>query len=172
MLARHGILAEPTPARSTARFPDGADFRIEIPSVEGPAVMRAVVEAAAEGGVTINRVSQGSGAMLLSGAELAEMAGSGRSKGWRSRCSSARGRNGTWAARAVREGPSRGGRMRGARQLRYAMEDVLRGVEQRHPRLPGRRHRPAGTAGQMQGAGQIPESVVWKVSAVMAPPTR
>ena len=35
---------------STARFPDGAHFRIEIPSVEGPRVLDAVVQAAAEHG--------------------------------------------------------------------------------------------------------------------------
>ena len=80
-LARRGIVMESAPQRSTARFPDGADFRIEIPSVEGPAVLRAVVEQAAAEGVTINRVSQGSGAMLLSEQELAEMAGIGADHG-------------------------------------------------------------------------------------------
>src|ERR1700726_49973 len=57
-LARHGVTLEPAAAASTARFPDGAHFRIEIPSVEGPAVLRAVVEAAAGAGLTVNRVSQ------------------------------------------------------------------------------------------------------------------
>ena len=60
VLARHGVTLEPAAAVSTARFPDGAHFRIEIPSVEGPAVLRAVVTAAAAAGVTVNRVSQGS----------------------------------------------------------------------------------------------------------------
>src|SRR5215469_1330187 len=72
VLARRGISAEPAP--SEQRFPDGAHHRIEIPSVEGPAVLRAVVDQAATEGITVNRVSQGSGAMLLSAAELAEMA--------------------------------------------------------------------------------------------------
>ena len=66
---------ETTPQRSTARGPRTApSLRIEIPSVEGPAVLRAAVEQAAAEGVTINRVSQGSGAMLLSEHELAEIA--------------------------------------------------------------------------------------------------
>ena len=51
--------------RDPTSFPDGAAFRIEIPSVEGPTVLRAVVAAADRLGVTVNRVSQGSGAMLL-----------------------------------------------------------------------------------------------------------
>ena len=74
VLARHGIAAEPVPAPSGARFPDGAHFRIEIPSVEGPEVLRAVIDQAKAEDITVNRVSQGSGAMLLSSAELDDMA--------------------------------------------------------------------------------------------------
>ena len=73
-LVQAGLTAEPTGLASQARFPDGAHFRIEIPSVEGPAVFRAVVAEAARRRVTVNRVSQGSGAMLLAAAELTEMA--------------------------------------------------------------------------------------------------
>src|SRR5262249_22751297 len=79
--AGRGISAAPVPAPATLRFPDGAHFRIEIPSVEGPEVLRAVVDQAAAEGVTINRVSQGSGAMLLSAAELTEMAHIGAAHG-------------------------------------------------------------------------------------------
>jgi hypothetical protein len=50
VLARDGITPEPAPLPSPARFPDGAHFRIEIPSVEGPAVFLAVVEAAVAAG--------------------------------------------------------------------------------------------------------------------------
>jgi hypothetical protein len=64
ILAQYGITPEPAPAASLARFSDGAHFRIEIPRVEGPAVFLAAVEAAVAAGVTVNRVSQGSGAML------------------------------------------------------------------------------------------------------------
>src|SRR5579859_6133421 len=55
---------------SALRFPDGAHYRVEIPSVEGPEAFRAVIDTAASLGVTIHRVSQGSGIMLLSDAEL------------------------------------------------------------------------------------------------------
>ena len=58
---------------SEARFPEGAAYRIEIPSCEGPAVMRAVVAEAGELGVRVHRVSQGSGVMMLTDAEIAEM---------------------------------------------------------------------------------------------------
>jgi len=80
-LADSGLVPEqPVPA-SQDRFSDGAHFRIEIPSVEGPKVLRAVVEAADQHGITVNRVSQGSGAMLLAAAELTEMARIGAATG-------------------------------------------------------------------------------------------
>jgi hypothetical protein len=65
---------------SPLRFPDGAQYRIEIPSVEGPNALSAVIETADKLGVTVHRASQGSGIMLLSDAELDDIAqiGSGR----------------------------------------------------------------------------------------------
>ncbi len=42
---------------STASFPDGAHYRVEIPSVEGPAALRAVIEAAEGSGAPVHRVS-------------------------------------------------------------------------------------------------------------------
>ena len=66
---------------STTRFPDGEAHHVEIPSCEGPAVMRAVVEEAKRRGVTVHRVSQGSGIMMLTDDEIAEMAELGRTHG-------------------------------------------------------------------------------------------
>ena len=62
-------------------FPDGAAFRIEIPSVEGPRVLEAVLRAAEAEGIAVNRVSQGSGAMLLRASELRDMAQAGLDAG-------------------------------------------------------------------------------------------
>src|SRR5665811_1420492 len=58
---------------STARFPDGRRYRIEIPSCEGPAVMAAVLDEAATRGVRIDRISQGSGIMMLTDDEIRDM---------------------------------------------------------------------------------------------------
>ena len=60
-------------ADSTARFPDGAQLRIEIPSTEGPRALEAVLEEADTRNVPVHRVSQGSGGFLLTDAELDEM---------------------------------------------------------------------------------------------------
>ena len=170
VLARRGIAAEPKPVPSPLRFPDGAHFRIEIPSVEGPAVLRAVLAQASSEGITVNRVSQGSGAMLLSAAELAEMARIGADNG--TEVSLFVGPREEWDIGGLAqsgEGPSRAGLIRGVRQLRYAIDDVLRGID------CGIRGFLVADAGllellaEMQAAGQIPASVVWKVSAMLAP---
>jgi hypothetical protein len=170
ILAGRGIPAEPVPGPSAARFPDGAHYRLEIPSVEGPAVLRAVVETAAELGVTVNRVSQGSGAMLLAEAELAEMARIAADSGLE--VSLFVGPREEWdigrSAHAP-DGGSLAGQLRGTRQLRYALDDILRAVDQ------GIRGFLVADTGllqivaEMQAAGQLPASVVWKVSAVLAP---
>ena len=69
-LSRHaGTLGSELTA-SDARFADGAHYRVEIPSVENPSALRAVVSEAHSLGVPVHRVSQGSGSMLLTKAEL------------------------------------------------------------------------------------------------------
>jgi hypothetical protein len=59
---------------SAKRFPDGAQYRVEIPSTEGPRCLAAVLEEAERLEVPVHRVSQGSGVFLHTDAELAEMA--------------------------------------------------------------------------------------------------
>jgi Peptidase family U32 len=169
-LAGCDLTPEPPVAVSQSRFPDGAHFRIEIPSVEGPRVLRAVVEAADQHGITVNRVSQGSGAMLLSGAELSEMAKIGAATGIE--VSLFVGPREEWdigRAAASADGPTLAGQLRGTRQLRYAVDDIVRAAEH------GVRGFLIADTGllqlvaEMQAAGQLPASIVWKVSAVIAP---
>jgi Peptidase family U32 len=59
---------------SEKRFGDGAQYRIEIPSTEGPRALEAVLEEADRLDVRVHRVSQGSGVFMLSDVELDEMA--------------------------------------------------------------------------------------------------
>lgn len=168
ILARHGLLAEPAAPASPLRFPDGAHFRIEIPSVEGPAVLRAVVDEAAARGVTVNRVSQGSGAMLLTAAELAEMARIGADNGLE--VSLFVGPREEWdIGRAAQADGSLAGQLRGIRQLRYAIDDIQRAADRG---IRGFLIADSGLlqlVAEIQAAGQLPASIVWKVSAVLAP---
>ena len=170
LLAEHGITAEPAAPASELRFPDGAHYRIEIPSCEGPEVLRGIVEEAATRGVTVNRVSQGSGAMLQSEAELAEMARIAADNGIE--VSLFVGPREEWdigRAAASASGGIFEGRLRGTRQLRYAVDDIMRATEQG---IRGFLIADPGLlqfVSQLQAAGQLPQSIVWKVSAVLAP---
>lgn len=69
-----GPAAAATVPASPARFPDGAAYRIEIPSTEGPACLDAVLEEADRLRVPVTRVSQGSGVCMLTDEELDRMA--------------------------------------------------------------------------------------------------
>jgi len=170
VVADLGITPEPTPRPSAARFPDGAHFRIEIPSIEGPEALRAVIKSATEEGITVNRVSQGSGAMLLAEAELAELSRLGADQGIE--VSLFVGPREEWdlgASARAPDGAMLSGRIRGARQLRYAVDDVSRALEHGIRSFlvadPGLLEVLAG----LQRDGRIPPETVWKVSALLAP---
>ncbi len=115
---------------STASFPDGAHYRVEIPSVEGPAAFRAVIEAAEGSGIPIHRVSQGSGIMLLSDAEIGEMVQLGHRHGIEV-CLFV-GPRSPWEGTAqalTPDGKLFGWRHMGMDQLVYAFSDVERAVQ-------------------------------------------
>ncbi len=58
---------------SSLRFLDGGQYRVEIPSVEGPRCLEAVLKEAERWDVPVSRVSQGSGVGLMTDGEIDEM---------------------------------------------------------------------------------------------------
>jgi len=66
---------------SQHRFADGLRYRVEIPSVEGPRVLEAVLDEARQRDVPVRRVSQGSGVMMLTDGEIRAMAQLGAEHG-------------------------------------------------------------------------------------------
>lgn len=113
---------------STKRFPDGAQYRIEIPSVEDPLALAATLEEADKYGLTLHRISQGSGIMLLSDDEIRSMCSMCADRGLE--LSLFVGPRGTWDVSALpltQSGKAQGIRHEGADQLVYAMEDLKRG---------------------------------------------
>lgn len=115
---------------STARFPDGAQYRVEIPSVEGPNAFRAVIEESARHGILIHRISQGSGIMLLTDAEILEMAKMGYDHQMEvSLFVGPRAPFDIGAQPLTQAGRNIGWRHAGMDQLVYALEDVHRACE-------------------------------------------
>jgi hypothetical protein len=115
---------------SPQHFGDGGHYRIEIPSVEGPAAMAAVLEEAGRRGVRVHRVSQGSGMMLLTAGELRDMAALGAEH--QVEVSLFVGPRANWEGSGqplTPDGKLLGWRHTGMDQLAYAFEDVVRGVE-------------------------------------------
>src|ERR671911_442047 len=113
---------------SAKRFDDGAQYRVEIPSVEGPEPFQAVLDAAKERDLRVHRISQGSGMMLLTDDDIAEMLALGRDQGIEV-CLFV-GPRAAWDVGVQATAPAgrvAAGSLRGADQLAYGIEDVLRG---------------------------------------------
>ena len=169
-LARHVGELISEPRISSARFADGAQLRIEIPSVETPAALAAVVQEARSRNVPIHRASQGSGSMLLTKAELRTMAQIGADEGLEVNLFvGPREEFGIGGSVRSPEGLLLSGRLRGFDQLRYAIDDIYRAVD------AGIRGFLIADMGLMEivramvVAGELPSSIVWKISAVLAP---
>jgi len=65
---------------SNKRFSDGARYKIEIPSVEGPAAFKTVVDEAKKHKLIIHRISQGSGIMMQTDDEIKQMVSIGKKR--------------------------------------------------------------------------------------------
>lgn len=121
---------EPTTGRPAARtFADGGLFRIEIPSVEGPDALDAVLDEAVRLEVPIHRVSQGSGVAMLSDAEIRTMLD--RTRAAQIELCLFLGPRGTWdiGAGTRTAAGGAGPRVRGDAQLRYSVDDATRAVD-------------------------------------------
>jgi hypothetical protein len=149
-----------------ARFADGVRYRIEIPSVEGPDVFRAVLDEASERDVPVRRISQGSGVMMLSDSEIAAMAELGAEHGVE--VSLFLGPRGAWdpGGQSIVTA-SAGGAARGQAGIEWCLAEVLRGL-----RLGIRSFLVAdvgvlATLGRMKLAGDLPDSLVLKTSVLL-----
>ncbi|MGH3320521.1 MAG: U32 family peptidase [Streptosporangiaceae bacterium] len=153
---------------SEKRFPDGAQYRVEIPSVEGPGVLAAVFEAADEHGVTVHRVSQGSGGMLQTDAELAEMRDRAAARdvevslfarpsaGWD-----------TGAMATSTAGQAVASQARGTEQLVYCLEDIRRTAAAGLRSVLVTDVGVLRIAAAMREAGELPGDMQFKVSVMM-----
>ena len=153
---------------SAKRFPDGAQYRVELPSVEGPAALRTTLEEIDRYGITIHRVSQGSGIMLLTDEEIREMCELCASRGIElSLFVGPRAGFDIGPMPFTPSGKALGVRHEGVNQLVYAIEDLKRGA------ALGLRGALVGDEGlllltkKMKEAGVLPPDFVVKCSVQM-----
>ncbi len=155
---------------STKRFPDGGEYRIEIPSTEGAKALTAVLEEAGKRGVPVHRVSQGSGIMLMTDDEIVEMLGIGRAR--KMEVNLFIGPRGTFDIGAQvfsPAGKALGLSLRGADQLRFALMDLQRGVELGLRSVLVSDIGSLQVIGKMRETGELPENLIIKTSVMMAP---
>jgi len=153
---------------SPKRFPDGAQYRVEIPSVEGPRALIAVLEEAETRRVRLHRVSQGSGVMLLTDGEIREMARLGAEA--RIEVSLFVGPRAAWEIGAQIlsvAGRNLGARHRGMEQLVYAIEDVKRACSLGIRSVLVADEGLLWVVGEMRKAGELPADLVLKISVQM-----
>ena len=153
---------------SKKRFPDGAQYRIEIPSTEGPRALAAVLEAAEEYGLTIHRVSQGSGIWMLTDEEIREMCCLGAAAGIEvSLFVGPRAAWGTSAQVRASAGKNLGARLRGLDEVVYATEDIIRGCELGLRSVLVADEGQLWLVNEMKKAGELPADLVVKISVQM-----
>jgi hypothetical protein len=155
---------------STKRFPDGAQYRVEIPSTEGPEPLAAVLEEANFYHLTVHRVSQGSGVLLMTDDEIREMGRIARSQ--QIEVSLFARPNAAWDTGAMvtaSGGKSISPRLRGQDQLVYCLEDVRRAASLGIRSVLLADEGALWVADKMRQAGVLPQAMQFKVSAMMAP---
>jgi hypothetical protein len=153
---------------SAKRFPDGAQYRVEIPSVEGPEALAAVFAEADARGVLVHRVSQGSGGLLLTRSELDSMGEQAAARGVEVSIFArplagwgigAGARSAGLAALAVQA--------QGADQLVHVIEDIRRTTETGIRGVLVTDIGVLDVAARMRAAGELPADLSLKVSVQM-----
>jgi hypothetical protein len=172
ILAHQGLPdGDPAAAPSSAkRFADGKPWKIEIPSTEGPRALAVVIEEAARRRVPVDRISQGSGIMLLTDDEILEMVRLGEEN--RIEVNLFVGPRATFDVGAQvfsPAGKTLGLSLRGADQLAFAMEDVLRAVRLGIRSILVSDIGNLMVMGNAKKRGDLPADLIIKTSVMMAP---
>lgn len=161
-----GIIENYTEMVSEKSFPDGGQYRFEVPGIQKPSAMAALVDATDKYGVTVHRVTQTKGIMLLTDEEIQEMveiAVEARMELFLS--VGPRATYDTSASANTPEGARIGYRLRGYKNLLYALEDVKRAISLGVRGIVVYDEGLLWVLGKMRRAGEIPENTHFKVSA-------
>ena len=112
---------------SMKRFPDGAQYRFEVPGIQGPAAMESLLGSLDEYGIAIHRVTQTKGIMTLLDSEIESMVELAREARVQLVLAiGPRATTDTSATAKTEEGKRIGYRLRGQEQIVRAIEEVKR----------------------------------------------
>ena len=153
---------------SPKRFPDGAHYRVEIPSTEGPRAFEAVLQEAERRAVPVVRVSQGSGVFMHTDEELDEMARLGATAGVE--VSLFARPNAGWDTSAMARapvGPLVAPAARGTEQLVAVLEDARRAAEHGIRSVLIQDLGALSLFTAMRTAGELPSDMQAKVSVML-----
>lgn len=151
---------------SEKRFADGGQYRFEVPGIQGPKVMRALLEATKEYGVYLQRVTQTQGIMRLTDKEIEQMVEYAADYGADLILAiGPRATTDTSASVNTPEGVRMGYRLRGQEQIVRAVEDVKRAARIGCRGFLVYDEGCLWLLNEMRKAGEIPKDCHFKVSA-------
>lgn len=151
---------------SSKRFGDGGQFRFEVPGIQSPKTMKALLDEAEKSNIFIHRVTQTKGIMMLTDEEISEMVALAKDYGCELFLSvGPRATYDTSATVHTKEGSRIGYRLRGYDNLVYAIEDVKRACRLGVRGILLYDEGLLWVLNHMRKDGEIPESVHFKLSA-------
>ena len=151
---------------SFKRFNDGAQYRFEVPGIQNPKAMKSLLDEALKNNLTLHRVTQTKGIMLLTDSEINEMVD--LAKKHEVELFLAVGPRATYDTSAsvqTKEGMRMGYRLRGYNNLVYAIEDVLRAIDLGVKGILLYDEGLLWVLNNMRKSGDIPKNIKFKVSA-------
>ncbi len=153
---------------SEKRFPDGAHFRIEVPTVNTFEAMEALLTKAEDLGVVINRIDETYGIMRHTDRELEKMIE--LAKEWKVELNLSHGPRAKYDTSATAKTPMGAYvayRLRGMEQVLRAIEDIKRGIELGARGFLVYDEGLLYVLDQLRKEGEIPKNVKFKASAHM-----
>ncbi len=151
---------------SEKSFPDGAQYRFEVPGIQNPGAMAALVDATDDYGVKVHRVTQTKGIMLLTDNEIEQMVDIALDAHMELFLSvGPRATYDTSASANTPEGARIGYRLRGYKNLLYALEDVKRATSLGVRGIVVYDEGLLWVLNKMRNQGELPLKTHFKVSA-------
>lgn len=152
--------------QSDKRFKDGGQYRFEVPGIQSPNAMNALLKASVKENIFIHRVTQTKGIMMLTDDEIKKMVNLAINYGCELFLAvGPRATYDTSATVHTKEGSRIGYRLRGYDNLVYAIEDVKRACRLGVRGILLYDEGLLMVLNKMRKAGEIPLNVHFKLSA-------